>query len=101
MSNRNIRQWWRMLSAESIYLSNNQQQVQKGTQVMLKKMLMITIVLTIILSASVAGILPDDHQTVSTGNDTLQAKIQIDFNHTVLHSDPECPTPTSGNGGGC
>ena len=69
---------------------------------MLKKMLMITIVLIIILSASVAGILPNHHhQVMDADNDTLQAAIQFDFNHTVLHSDPECPTATSGNGGGC
>ena len=68
---------------------------------MLKKMLLITIVLTIILSATVVGILPNHHQSISAENDTMQATIQFDFNHIAVHSDPECPTPTSGNGGGC
>ncbi len=68
---------------------------------MLKKMLLITIVLTIILSASAAGILPNEHQSIHSGNDTVQARIQIDFDHSVVQADPECPIGTSGNGGGC
>jgi len=72
----------------------------KGIQPMFKKILLITIVLTIALTTSVAGLLPDTHQAVDSSTDTLFAA-RFDFTHDAVLLDPDCPTGTSGTGGGC
>jgi hypothetical protein len=67
---------------------------------MFKKMFLIALVLTIALSAGVAGFLPDSNFAADSGADTVFAA-RVDFTSSAIIADPECPTPTSGNGGGC
>ena len=66
---------------------------------MFKKMLLIALVLTIALTAAVAGLVPDTHH-VDSSSDTVFA---AHFNATTMAvlADPECPLPSSGTGGGC
>jgi hypothetical protein len=72
----------------------------KGIQPMFKKILLITIVLTIALTASVAGLLPDTHNAVDGSSDTVFAA-RFDFANNAVLLDPDCPFPSSGTGGGC
>ena len=65
---------------------------------MFNRFILVILICSIVLVASLA---PNSSPSISAGNDTLQAAIQFDFNHIAAHSDPECPTATSGNGGGC
>jgi hypothetical protein len=72
----------------------------KGLQSMFKKIVLIAIVLTIALTVNFAGLLPTDNHAVDGSADTILAA-RFDFTQVAILADPDCPTPTSGTGGGC
>ena len=90
-----------VLSFQFISITSNLTiNLRKVFNPMFKKILLIALVLTIALTASVAGIIPDDNHTIDASSDSVFAA-RFDFTNSAILADPDCPLPTSGTGGGC